>query len=92
MVVAVVVVGVQVQEVALLAQFRDDHVEPLILCLCSPLDNRIQVMDALVIYISSANRTYGIDLTPVANYEYNGDIVNGSTSFFTYVEDGCTCT
>lgn len=39
-----------------------------------------QVMDALVMYISSQNRTYGLDFTPI----YNG--VNGSTEFFTFVQ------
>ena len=33
---------------------------------------------------------YGIDLTPVANYDSNGTIVEGSTDFFSSVQAGAT--
>ena len=48
----------------------------------------MQVMDALVIYISPQNRTYGIDLTPLPNYDPDGHVVNGSTDFLTFLGSG----
>ena len=47
-----------------------------------------QVMDSLVIYLSPANSTYGIDLTPIANYDPQGNVVNGSTSVFSSLQAG----